>query len=53
MLSLKCYIESFYIDVILKKKNYNTLTVPCETSKMVSLDYSTIKNIKNIFKFLS
>ena len=45
---LKCYIESFYIDIILKQnkivkhavpKSYgdihNTLTVPCEKSKIV------------------
>ena len=47
---LLSYIESFYIDVILEQNKilehiYNTLTVPCEKSKVVSLAHSIMKNI--------
>ena len=58
LLCLKCYIESFYIDIILEQnkivedavaKSYNdihnTFTVPCEKSKMVSFTSSIMKNI--------
>ena len=58
MLRLKCYIESFYIDIILKQnkvvehavaKSYdeihNTLRVPCEKSKIVPFASSIMKNI--------
>ena len=41
---MKCYIESFHI--ILKQNNfYNTFTVPCERSKVISFAFSIIKNI--------
>ena len=56
MLRLMCYIETFYTDIILKQnkivehavaKSYdnihNTLTVPCEKSKIVSLASSVMK----------
>ena len=48
--TLKFYIESFYIDIILKQNKiveviHNTLTVPCEKSKMVSFDSLIMKNI--------
>ena len=38
ILCLKCYIESFYIDIILEQNKivehiHNTFTVPCEKSK--------------------
>ena len=50
ILRLKCYIELFYIDIILEQNKigehvYNTLTVPCKKSKMVSLTSSIMKNI--------
>ena len=50
ILSLKCYINSFYTDIILKQKKivehiHNTFTVPCEKSKIVSFASSIIKNI--------
>ena len=50
ILCLKWYVESFYIDIILKENKivkhlYNTLTVPCEKSEMVSFASSIMENI--------
>ena len=55
---LKCYIESFYIDIILKQNKIvehavakswddvpNTLRVPCEKSKMLFFASSIMRNI--------
>ena len=41
--TVKCCIESCYTDIILKLKNHNTLTVPWEKSKIVSLAFSIMK----------
>ena len=46
MLHLACYIELFYINVILKRnKNHNTLTLLFEKFKTVSFAPSIVKNI--------
>ena len=37
MLNLKCYIEPFYIDIILMQEIYKTLTVIYETFKIILL----------------
>ena len=42
-LHLKFYIESFYIDIILKLKKFTILSAPCEKSKKVSFTYSIMK----------
>ena len=56
MLHLKCFIESFYIDIILKQNKivehaaakscddiHNTVTFPCEKSSSASFTSSMIK----------
>ena len=50
MLHLKYYIESFYIDIILKQNKFvehihNTFTVPSEKVKIDSFASSIMKNI--------
>ena len=46
ILNLNCCIESFYIDIMLKKKKvYNTITIPCEKSKIVSIAFLVMKSI--------
>ena len=46
MLHLACYIELFYINVILKRnKNHNTLTLLFEKLKTVSFAPSIMENI--------
>ena len=57
ILRLKCYTESFYIDIILEQNKvveyiYNIFTVPCEKSNMLSFASSIIKKIA-VFAFLS
>ena len=54
---MKCYTESFYIDIILKQNKivehiHNISTVACEKSKIVSFASLTMKNIA-VFAFQS
>ena len=45
MLHLKCYIESFYININWNKIKLQYFTVACEKSKAVCFATSIVKNI--------